>query len=112
MKRKYAIRINNVRELKPGDRVAVIDYYGGSYIGYVESLGDLNDDSYCVYLDVRWRKRRKAVDKWFRDDTMHASNAFKLAFNSTTMYKTNMGLKQAVARLLPGSNTDPLEIPF
>ena len=102
-KKKYLRQVTDLRALKPGDRVFVGSKYNKKYIGYVESQGDMGEGEVCVYVDTRWRSRRKLFEKWYADsnDDIPAGNKYKLLFSHsvTDVYVTNMSLNQCFRAL-------------
>ena len=111
---KYAIRVHNISELAPGDRVLIATPFSTAMIGYVEALSDMTDGSTCAYVDIRWRKHRKLVEKWYDDKSgILASNKFKIVFKHDVVFATNMKLNEALARLgIKQPQVQHLEIPF
>ncbi|QJQ40024.1 hypothetical protein SPHG1_14 [Salmonella phage SPHG1] len=112
--KQYIRRVHNLSELAEGDRVLIATPYSTAIIGYVESTTEMADGNVCAYVDTRWRKRRKLVNKWYDDKSgILASHKFKLAFNHDTVFVTNMKLNKALARVgIKQYKPEPLEIPF
>lgn len=98
--KNYIKRVENLNELAKGDRVLIADPTSKPFIGYVESISDMTDGSICVYVDIRWRKRRKLVEKWYDDQSgILAGDKFKLVFHFTELYATDLSMKNALARI-------------
>lgn len=101
-KKKYLHKVTSLHALKPGDRVFVGSKYSTKFIGYVESSSDMGEGQLCVYVDTRWRKRRKLIEKWYQDsDGIPAGNKYQLLFNHDVndLYVTNMSLNQCFRAL-------------
>ena len=96
MKKKFCKKVK-VRDLKVGDRILIQGYSEKHGIGYVESFSDMGDGSTCAYVDMRWRKKRKSGIKW-HSDTVPASQSFKVVFNTSDLWLTNMKLHDACVK--------------